>query len=166
MDESVLNELITFPEMSRELTLVEKASLRVKISALQEAVLKEPQIEVDPTHRFSKDVYAREIVIPKGSLIIGKIHKHQNLNIISKGDVSFFSTDGAFRAQAPYTFVASPGVKRVIYAHEDTVWTTVHGTGETDLDKIESIFIAKEYAEIEGISEEELNLMEATKCLG
>ena len=29
--------------------------------------------------------YAREMFIPKGTLIIGKIHRHQHLNIISKG---------------------------------------------------------------------------------
>ena len=106
-----------------------------------------PQIDIPLKHTFSKNVYAREITIPKGSIIIGKIHKYQNMNIISKGEVSFFSIDGAVRVKAPYTFVASPGVKRVIVAHEETVWTTIHGTSETDLDKLEDEFIAKDYSE-------------------
>ena len=43
------------------------------------------------THHFTpKDekygccTYAREMFIPKGTLIIGKIHRHQHLNFISK----------------------------------------------------------------------------------
>lgn len=137
-----------------------RAVLRNKISQLEAAVSKETQITCPLTHRFSKGVYAREIFIPKGSLIVGAIHKFQNMNVISKGDVSFFSVDGAVRVQAPHTFSASPGVKRVIYAHEDTVWTTIHGTEETDLGKIEEIFIAKNYAEVSGISDLELKLIE------
>ena len=35
--------------------------------------------------------YAREILLRKGSLVIGKIHKHQHLNIISKGKVTVFT---------------------------------------------------------------------------
>lgn len=32
--------------------------------------------------------------------------------------------------------------------HEDTVWTTIHGTNETDIDKIEDMFIAKNYEDV------------------
>lgn len=128
-----------------QLTEAGKAELRVQITKLEDVLLKLPQEDVPLKHYFSRDVYAREISIPKGTLIVGAIHRHKNLNIISKGAVTFFSIDGAVRTEAPHTFIASPGVKRVIYAHEDTVWTTIHGTGETDLSKIEDEFIAKNY---------------------
>jgi hypothetical protein len=39
-----------------------------------------------------------------------------------------------------------------VYALEDTVWTTIHITEETDLDKIEDYVIAKDYAALEGAS--------------
>jgi hypothetical protein len=115
------------------------------------------EADVPVTNHFSKGVYAREIFIPKGSFIIGKIHKHENLNILSKGDISILSIDGVMRVKAPFTVVSSPGVKRLAYAHEDTVWTTIHGTDETDVDKIESEFIAKDYSEV--------NLIDETKKL-
>jgi len=124
------------------------ADLQGKIQTLEDFLLTLPQTEIPLKHTFSDGVYAREITIPKGALIVGKIHKKRNMNIISRGKVSFFSTDGAIHCEGPHTFVASPGVKRVIYAHEETVWTTIHGTEETDLDKIEEIFIAKTYAEL------------------
>jgi hypothetical protein len=35
----------------------------------------------------------------------------------------------------------------VAYAHEDTVWTTVHATDETDVEKIEALFVVGTEAE-------------------
>lgn len=105
-------------------------------------------VEAPVKHHFSKGVYAREMFIPKGAFVIGKIHKHQNLNILSKGDLSVLSVDGIMRVKAPFTIVSGPGVKRAVYAHEDCIWTTIHGTDETDVDKIEEIFIAKSYDDV------------------
>lgn len=106
------------------------------------------KIEIQPKHYFSKKVYAREIEIKKGTFLVGKIHKYNNLNILSKGDITIFSIEGSMRVQAPYTVVSIPGVKRFAYAHEDCIWTTIHGTDETDLDKIENEFIANDYSEV------------------
>lgn len=119
------------------------------------ALASENQIEIPVKHHFSKGVYAREIRIPAGSLVVGKLHKFQNLNILSEGEISVLSIDGAERMKAPCTIVSSPGVKRLAYAHTDVVWTTIHGTEETDVDKIEEIFIAKSYDDLKLITNEE-----------
>ena len=103
-------------------------------------------------HIFAPGCYAREMTIPKGTLIIGKIHKHAHLNIISKGCVRVATEFGPSFFEAPYTFVSEVGTKRAVYALEDTVWTTIHITEETDLDKIEDYVIAKDYAALEGAS--------------
>ena len=159
-----MDNSIVIPMQENKLVSIEDRSVcRAQITKAETALLSMPQVEIPPVHRFSKGVYSREITIPAGTLIVGKIHKHQNLNIISKGDVSFFSVDGSSRVQAPYSWVAEPGVKRVIYAHTDTVWTNVHGTDETDLEKIEDQFIAKDYSEVAGISEEELKLIQEAR---
>lgn len=92
---------------------------------------------------FSKGVYARELFIPKGTVLTGHIHKFNNLNIMSQGHLSIVMEDGSVvDVRAPHTVVSPPGTKRLAYAHEDTVWTTIHGTEETDIDKIEEHFIA------------------------
>lgn len=106
------------------------------------------KLDIPVNHHFSKDVYAREMVVPKGTVLVGKIHKYQNLNILSKGEVSILSIDGSIRVKAPYTFVGSPGSKRLFYMHEETVWTTIHGTSEADVEKIEESFIAKNYEDV------------------
>lgn len=135
-------------EAAQEISDVSKTDLRIKLSQLESEMKKLPQLEIKVTHHFSKGVYAREIFVPKGSVFVGKIHKHQNLNIMSSGRGSIISIDGAMLIRAPYTIVSSPGVKRAYYAHEDTVWTTIHGTDETDIEKIEEMFIAKNYEEV------------------
>jgi hypothetical protein len=95
--------------------------------------------------------YAREILLRKGSVVIGKIHKHQHLNIISKGKVTVFTEFGKKELEGPCTFVSEIGLKRAVYAHEDTIWTTIHLTahaGEENLDKIEDEVIAPSYGDL------------------
>lgn len=99
-------------------------------------------------HYFSHGIYAREIKLQAGTLIVGKIHKFENLNILSEGEASVFSIDGCMRIKAPHTFVGSVGSKRIIYAHSDLTWTTIHATSETDVDKIERDVIVKSYDEL------------------
>ena len=99
--------------------------------------------------------YAREMLIPKGTLIIGKIHRHQHLNFISKGKVIVFTEFGEKHLEAPCTFISEIGLKRAVYAEEDTLWTTVHLTKfskESDLDKVEDEVIAPSYDDMGLIS--------------
>jgi len=99
--------------------------------------------------------YAREIFLPKGSVVIGKIHKHEHLNFIMKGKVSVATEFGRKYFTAPCIFVSELGLKRAVYAEEDTIWVTVHMTAynnEADLDKIEDEVIAKTYEEMGLIS--------------
>lgn len=122
--------------------------LRDVIGELEVILKASPQIDLPVQHHFSPGVYGREIFMPKDSLVIGKIHKNQTMNVISMGEVSILSIDGVIRVKAPYTFVSSPGAKRVVYMHTDCVWSTFHGTHETDLVKIEDEFIAKTYDDV------------------
>jgi hypothetical protein len=95
--------------------------------------------------------YAREMMIPKGTLIIGKIHRHQHLNFISKGKVIVFTEFGQKHLEGPCTFISEVGLKRAVYAEEDTLWTTVHLTefqSESELDKIEQEVISPSYDEM------------------
>lgn len=99
--------------------------------------------------------YAREMLIPKGTLIIGKIHRHQHLNFISKGKVIVFTEFGEKHLKAPCTFISEIGLKRAVYAEEDTLWTTVHLTKfskESDLDKVEDEVISPSYDDMGLIS--------------
>lgn len=88
-------------------------------------------------HHFAPMQYAREMLIPKDTLVVGMVHKQSHVNIVSAGTCTVYSTGvGEEYIQAPCTFVSHAGVQRVIVAHEDTVWTTVHVTDKTDPDDI------------------------------
>lgn len=116
---------------------------RERVFAMEREMLKHEQLDLPVKHHFSQGVYARELFIPKGTLLTGKIHKYAQLNILSQGELSVLTEEGIVRVKAPFTVVSPPGTKRIAYAHEDSVWTTVHGTDETDLDKIEAHYIAE-----------------------
>lgn len=127
----------TFPDMPG-------LSMREKVFAIEDLIRRELEpIEFQVKNHFSKGLYARELFIPKGTVLTGKIHKHENFNIMSSGELSVLTEDGIKRVKAPFTIVSPPGTKRIAYAHEDTVWTTIHPTDETDLEKIEAHFIAQ-----------------------
>jgi len=116
---------------------------RDKIFALESLMREQPQVSLPVFHHFSHGVYARELHIPAGVMLTGEIHKLENLNILSKGEMSVMTEKGMLRVQAPFTVVSPPGTKRIAYAHTDCVWTTIHGTFEKDLKIIEQYFIAK-----------------------
>lgn len=99
-------------------------------------------------HDFIPGAYARQMFSPKGSLIVGKIHRYPCFNFIMKGKISVISEDGVREIIAPFFFISGPGTKRIGYSHEDTIWITVHGTTETDIDKVEEFLIATDYGEI------------------
>lgn len=101
------------------------------------------QVDLRVEHYFSKGVYARELHIPKGIILTGKIHKYSQLNILIKGKIEVVIDAKLQTIEAPYVVVSLPGTKRIARALEDCVWITIHGTEETDITKIEQQFIAQ-----------------------
>lgn len=129
---------------------ISKDAFRKQVFSLQDFMLANVKSTLDDCtlrHHFAPGCYAREMTIPAGTLIIGKIHKHAHLNIISKGRAKVVTEFGTVDIVAPNTFVSEPGTKRVVMAIDEVIWTTIHVTDETDLEKIEDYVIAKSYDE-------------------
>ena len=139
-------------EVMRERAL--QLGRREAILRLQDAIISEGR-DVGPAscpvkHHFAPGSYGREMTLPAGLVVVGKIHKHAHINVISKGRVQVFTEqDGVLELAAPCTFVSSPGTKRVVHVLEETVWTTVHVTDKTDLAEIEREVIATDFMEVE-----------------
>ena len=124
---------------------------REAIMRLQDAIVY-GGLDVGPAacpvqHHFAPGAYGREMTLPAGLVVVGKIHKHAHINVISKGRVQVFTEqDGVLELAAPCTFVSSPGTKRVVHVLEEAVWTTVHVTDKTDLAEIEREVIATDFS--------------------
>lgn len=132
---------------------------RRTILGLQDAIARELPSVLDDLplyHHFAPGQYGRELRMPKGTIIVGKIHKHAHINVLSKGRVAVVTEQGREVFEAPRTWVSTPGTKRAVYVLEDCVWTTVHVTDKTDLQEIEDEIIAPSYEEFDKLMLEEL----------
>lgn len=110
-----------------------------------------PRRECPLVHRFVPGIYAREIFMPAGTFAVGKIHLHDHISVIL-GDVSFASThEGVQRVTGMETFTCSAGIKRAVFCHADTWWTTFHPnpTNTRDLAELERLLIAPDFAALD-----------------
>lgn len=84
--------------------------------------------QVPLNQHFAGKLYVREILIPAGSFAIGEIQLYEHVSVISYGEISMLDPrhGGVVRIRAPYTCISPPGVRKCGFAHEDTVWTTIH----------------------------------------
>lgn len=132
------------------------SSRRERICDLEEAMKTLPDSydmeefnEGKITHHFGTGVYGRELFIPKGNVIVSKIHRGKTFNVIAKGVISVICPNNGYNTyEGPHCFVSEPFTKRIVIAHEDTLWITSHGTDKTDLDEVEEEIIAKDFEEI------------------
>jgi len=91
-----------------------------------------------PVEQIAIDgMVARTIFIPKGMLLVGKVHKLACLNIVLKGDISILTENGSGRLVAGQQAVSPPGIQKIGFANDDTVFMNVFRTDETTLEGIE-----------------------------
>lgn len=109
------------------------------------------QTDLPVSHHFSLGIYAKAVYIPKGIIAVGKYHRYPQLNILLQGRMSVrINEDEIETLRAPFIVSSPAGTKRIVWAHEDSIWLTILGTNETDVDLIEKQFTAdteEEYLE-------------------
>jgi hypothetical protein len=100
-------------------------------------ILKMPPRECPVTHRFTPGLYIREIFMPKNTLLTSLLHLTTHPYFIMQGEFSVWHRGiEVQRIKAPYTGITEAGTRRLLYIHEDTIWTTCHVTDLTDPDEI------------------------------
>lgn len=105
---------------------------RAQLVTAEEMVRCLPPIEIPISHHFAQGVYARGGMIKKGSAFVGRVHLQSQINIISCGSVTVLTEQGVVHLVGPCTWASPPGAQRAAIVHEDTYWTTILGTDETD----------------------------------
>lgn len=114
------------------------------IYQLQEIMKDFPQAPVVTRHHFSDGMYAREMVMPAGCIVVGALHKSKHLFSVVSGECEVSSVYEREKIVAPYLGETVPGTKRVIYSETGCTWITYHPTHLTDIDKIEAALVEQE----------------------
>jgi hypothetical protein len=97
-----------------------------------------PQVDLPTQHFFADGMYSRFLPRPKGTLIVGKVHRREHFFIICCGTVRITQGDEPAReVTGPAVIVSKPGTKRATLAMSDATCMTVHRTKKRNLDKIE-----------------------------
>ncbi len=98
-----------------------------------------PQVQCPLEHKFAPGVYVREILMPAGSVIIGRKHKTEHFNVVLTGRARVFMNGSVHEVVAPCIFSSPAGTQKVLYILEDMRFATIHATEETDVDKMEDL---------------------------
>ncbi len=78
----------------------------------------------------SGGIYARELFIPKGTVLTGRMYLIDHIDFMVFGDMTVTSDDGSKRISGYNILPGKAGKKRAGYAHEDTLWVTFCTTEE------------------------------------
>lgn len=126
------------------------ASMRARVENLETALLGVPQVDCPIRHHFAPGIYAREITIPKGTVLTGAIHKRESLVVLSAGRLRLVTDGGTVEISAPHTMTCKAGAKNAALAMEDSVWTNFFATEETDPDKLVEILTESKASDLLG----------------
>jgi quercetin dioxygenase-like cupin family protein len=88
-------------------------------------------------HFICNGTYVRKIELPAGMLLTGKVHNFDHTSTLIKGRVTVMTMDGIEHRQAGDIWISKAGTKRLIYVHEDTIWTTTHRSEHTEVEDLE-----------------------------
>lgn len=122
---------------------------REVIKRVAEEMKQMAQIDCPVTHRFTDGLYLREIFMPAGSVVIGKIHATRHFNIILSGECIVATVEGVQHIRGPYTFESEPGVQKCVINITNVRWQTTHVTAKTDLEEIEKDLIVADYDQLQ-----------------
>jgi hypothetical protein len=107
---------------------------REGILRLESEIAKMPQVECPLRHIFSKGLYVREFIIPKGVILTGAIHLQECITTLAKGKVLMTEGGEAVCLTAPYVNSFAAGTKKAIFALEDSVWIDAYPNPDDERD--------------------------------
>lgn len=120
---------------------------------LESALENVPQVDCPIRNYFAPGLYAREISIPAGTVVIGAVHKTENLVVVSMGRLRIVTDAGAVEVKAGDTFTCRAGVKNAVFTLEDSRWTNFFPTTETDPEKLIALLTESKASDLLGGSD-------------
>lgn len=117
------------------------------------------------TNVIADGVLARTVLMPKGDIVVGELHKYENISILVKGELKVLVNGEVKHIKAPYMVKSNANTRKVFYILEDAIWTSTHRVNSENLEEIEEEIIIN--VEREALVKElkQINMKEL-KCLG
>jgi quercetin dioxygenase-like cupin family protein len=86
-----------------------------------------PEIpEIPIKHEFADQIYLRQMTMEQDQIVIGAIHNHSHVWFLMKGKITVNDNGEVIDHVAPCYMVSEPGSKRIIYAHEHSIFVNIH----------------------------------------
>jgi hypothetical protein len=112
-----------------------------KVDALVREMSALPQVDCPVQHFFGPSIYIREVVMPAGTVVVGKYHKEDHLCNMIEGRMVVVGEDGEQReVVAPAVFMAKKG-RKTAYIIETVRFQNIFSTDETDVEKLEHMMV-------------------------
>lgn len=102
------------------------------VEALEQLMLEHDQVEIPAVESYKNGLYSREITIPAGTLLTGRVWLDDYIDIMVSGHIVVATADGVKELKGYNVCDGAAGRKRAGYAVEDTKWITVHKACESD----------------------------------
>jgi hypothetical protein len=119
------------------------------IERLEHALLQMPQSDIVTTHMFYPGRYERTIIIPPWTVLSGAQHRCAYNVRLEKGVIAVNTDDGIKVLQAPFSFCAAAGVKRVgRVLEQEVVWVDIYDNPDNcqDIAALEErLYVIPEY---------------------
>ena len=118
------------------------------LEVIQADMARYEQAEIRLRQFLLPGLYVRQIVIPADCRLIGKVQVSPHLNVVLEGDITFMVDGVVQRVGTGWQGAIPGGTKKIGYAHERTVWVTVHPNldNESDFAVLEQRIAVDSYA--------------------
>jgi hypothetical protein len=114
------------------------------IDVVESIMATHKQVDCPLVHRFTNNMYVREVFVPAGTLLTSKIHKYEHPFVLSQGTITMFDGEGGqIDISAPYCGITKENTRRVVYVHSDCVFTTFHVTDKKTVEEVEDEILIK-----------------------
>lgn len=115
---------------------------RDRVDELQDIMSKLPQAPgMDTDHFFAGGMYCRRMFIPKGNIIVSKVHKTEHLFIGCSGELEVAGQGATYTLKAGSVIPSMVGTKRVVVALTDVVCMTIHKTDLLSTEGLEEAMV-------------------------
>jgi len=125
-------------------------TMRQRVDDLEQSMLSVPQSTVGIREFFAPGLYCREMTVKKGDVVVGAVHRAESQVVLSVGRLRLVTDEGTVEISAPHIRKCVPGTKNAAYALEDSVWTNIFETTETDPVKLAELLTESTHAEMVG----------------